>query len=77
MYSKSGEEDKFDVSLLISFFFNCFLALEIRPMKKKAKKNPRKEEDSSSDHSCFVASVSVSNLYNDKLVNFSKTNILY
>lgn len=48
-----------------------FLASEIRPMKKRVKKNPRREEeDSSSDHSCFVANVSVSNLRDDKLVRF-------
>ncbi|VVB10772.1 unnamed protein product [Arabis nemorensis] len=51
-------------------FPSIVLASEIRPMKKIAKKNPRREEDSSlSDHSCFVAnvSVSVSNLRDDKL----------
>lgn len=46
------------------------LASEIKPMKKRAKKNPRKE-DSSSDHSCFVANVTVSSLHEDKLVRFS------
>lgn len=39
-------------------------------MKKRAKKNPRREEDSSTDHSCFVANVSVASMRDDKLVSF-------
>ncbi|CAH2077345.1 unnamed protein product [Thlaspi arvense] len=53
-------------------------APEIRPMKERAKKNTRiKEEDSSSDNSCFVANVSVSSLRQDKLyipVSFVRSN---
>lgn len=39
------------------------------PRKKKVKKNnPGTEADSSSDHSCFVAHVTASNLLTDALV---------
>ncbi|XP_023634055.1 B3 domain-containing protein REM17 [Capsella rubella] len=47
--------------------------IETRPVKK----NPGREEDSSLDHSCFVANVSVSNLYEDKLyvpVGFARSS---
>ncbi|XP_010447536.1 PREDICTED: B3 domain-containing protein REM17-like [Camelina sativa] len=51
--------------------------IEIRPMKKRVKKNPRREDDSSSEHSCFVANVSVSNLQEDKVyvpLSFVRSN---
>ncbi|KAL1210416.1 B3 domain-containing protein REM14 [Cardamine amara subsp. amara] len=53
------------------------IASETKQMKKREKENPRREEDSSSDHSCFVANVTVSNLYNDKLylpIRFARSN---
>ncbi|KFK29766.1 hypothetical protein AALP_AA7G176200 [Arabis alpina] len=53
------------------------IASEIRPMKKRAKKNPRTIEDSSSDHSCFVVNVSVSYLRDDKVyvpISFVRSN---
>ncbi|XP_018450659.1 B3 domain-containing protein REM17-like isoform X2 [Raphanus sativus] len=53
------------------------VASRIKPMKKRAKNNPMKEDYSSSDHSCFVANVTVSSLHEDKLyvpVSFVRSN---
>ncbi|CAA7015274.1 unnamed protein product [Microthlaspi erraticum] len=45
------------------------IASQIEPRKKRTKKNPQREEeeDYSSDHSCFVATVSVSGIRDDRL----------
>ncbi|KFK29767.1 hypothetical protein AALP_AA7G176300 [Arabis alpina] len=53
------------------------IASEKRLMKKRVKKNPRSDGDSSFDHSCFVANVTVSNLREDKVyvpVSFVRSN---
>uniref|UniRef100_M4D176 TF-B3 domain-containing protein n=1 Tax=Brassica campestris TaxID=3711 RepID=M4D176_BRACM len=49
------------------------LASDIKPMKKRAKKNPRKKDSCS----CFLANVTVSSLHEDKLyvpVSFVRSN---
>ena len=55
---------------MFGFFFFLTCDTELKRNKKAKKNNPEREVDSSisSDHSCFVALVTASNLHKDALV---------
>ncbi|CAF1928141.1 unnamed protein product [Brassica napus] len=74
--SHNISDDSQDQTNNTDFFFNC-TGNSSGERRKRVKKNPRTKEDSSSDHSQFVAHVSPSSLSSDRLyipTGFARSN---